>query len=333
MAMLTEPNQTLKREDISDEFTIVDAKSTPFMTSVRKGPAPENTLFEYPVDQYAAPTLVGRPDGKDVESSELENAAAQRGKLAARVQWFLKATGVGKVANTVPNVAGVGKGKEYARSVAKKTVELKRSMEYRFMSVSEGAADNGTDGSLTRGIGKWILSSAQADQPVPSAYRPVAAQIKSVAAVTAYTEANIQDQLEACFKVTGAKVNLTGFCRTNFKKQFTNFTGRVPDVADTLAVRRYMADAEETTLKHTIDKYEGDFGSVTLIPTLWMDDTNAALQLAYFLNMELWHTRNQQNPMSTELPNGGGGRKGLVDAICGLACLNPLGEAKVVLDA
>lgn len=331
MALLTEPNQNLKREDISDELVIVDAKSTPFMTQVRKGPAPENTLFEYPVDAYDTPTVVGRPDGKDVLTAELENAAANRGKLGARVQWWLKATGVGKVANTVPNVAGVGKGKEYSRSVAKKTVELKRSMEYTMLSINDSAADNGTDGSLTRGVGKWIQTGAQGDQPVPAAFRPAAAQVVSVATMAAFAETDVQNILEACFSVTGSKVTLTAFCRTTFKKQFTNFANRIPDVASNLAVRRYTADAEDGVITQSIEKYVGDFGEVVLVPDLWIDDTNALKQMAYLLNMDRWHTRNQQAPMHTELPNGGGGRKGMVDAIAGLACDNPKGEAKVVL--
>lgn len=334
MGMLTEPNQTLKREDLGDTFTIVDAKTCPFTTMVKKGGAPSNTLFEEPVDAYADPKTDGRPDGKDVESAELENPADQRGKVAGRVQWFLRGLGVGKVANTVPNVAGVGKGKEFAKGLVKKMTELKRDMEYTYMSTNDSAADNGTDGGKTRGVGKWVQTSAQGDQPVPAAFRPAAAQVVTVTAVTDYTEAHITNVLEAQFQVTGTKDTLHTFCTTGFKKQVTSWTLDFNPTTTELAVRFYNSDATDKTITQTVDVFEGDFGKVVLIPTLWINpavDGNAPKQQAYALHMDVWETRNQQAPAYEELAKTGGGRRAMIDAISGLICLNPKGECKFAL--
>lgn len=335
MPLLTEPNQNLKREDISDEMVIVDAKSTPFTTMLRKGPAPENTLFEYPVDSYASPKTTGRADGADVASGDIENHASARTKVAARIQWFLRAGGAGKIANTVPDVAGVGKGKEFSRAAVKKMVELKRDMEYTFLSTNESAADDGTNGSKTRGVGKWVQNGAQSDQPVPAAFRPAATQVKSITGsdVSTLTEADIQGILEAMFQVTGSKGTYHCFCRTGVKRQFTSFTLTQTQSSTVLPLRRYTQDQADSTITASIDRYEGDFGTILLIPDLWMDATNAPLQHAYILNMDRWHCRPQQRPMMTELPFQGGGRKFMVDAIEALACDNPLGEAKIVTTA
>ena len=141
MPALTEPNAPLKREDIADEFTIVDMKACPITTAIRKGPSPDNMLFEYPLDKYESPALGGRADGTDVTSGELTNGLENATKAAARAQWFHKAVGVGKIANTVPNIAGVGKGKAFSYAIKKKLVELKRNIEYTILSTQESGAD------------------------------------------------------------------------------------------------------------------------------------------------------------------------------------------------
>ena len=140
MGALTEPNTPLKREDIADEFTIVDMKACPITTAIRKGPSPDNMLFEYPLDKYESPALGGRADGTDVTSGELTNGLENATKAAARAQWFHKAVGVGKIANTVPNIAGVGKGKAFSYAIKKKLVELKRNIEYTILSTQESGA-------------------------------------------------------------------------------------------------------------------------------------------------------------------------------------------------
>jgi hypothetical protein len=89
--------------------------------------------------------------------------------------------------------------------------------------------------------------------------------------------------------------------------------------------------ANEGTIKLTVSRYIGDFGEAIFIPTTFMDDTNALKQLAYFLHVDRWHTREQQAPMQTELPDNGAGRRAMLDAINGLACDNPIAEAKVIL--
>ncbi len=328
MALLTEPNQTLKREDISDEITLVDARKCVFSTMVAKKGPPNNTLFEYPVDKNDDPELGGTPDGTDLTSGETGTGQENLAKLAARIQYWREGAGVGKVANTVPDVAGVGKGQSFNYAVQKKMTKLKRNMEFTYLSTQESAADNGTDGSLTRGIGKWIQSGAQSDQPVPAAYRPAAALVPTVATVAGVTETGLRALFEAMWTVIGSSEPTVCFCRSTFQKVITDFMDVETQSSTSLPLRRYTSDAGSGTIKMTVNRYVGDFGEAVFIPTTFMNNTNANLQLAYFLHMARWHTRNQQNPMQTELPDNGAGRRAMLDAINGLACANPIAEGK-----
>lgn len=331
MALLTEPNATLKREDVADEFTLVDQHSCPMVTTIAKGPKPESMLSEYPVDAYDAPALGGRPDGKDVQTAELFNGTENTAKLASRGQWFHKAVGVGKIANRVPNLAGTGKGKVYSRAVMKKLVELKRSMEYTFLSIQDSGADNGTVGSLTRGIGSWLQAGAQADQPVPAAFRPLAAQNVTVATAPAFTEAQLRGILQAQWDQTGSKDLITVPCRSSFQAVITDFMNVQTQSATVLPIRRFTHSSDAGTMELRVDRYVGDFGECAIFPVKFIDDTNAIKMLAYFLHLDRWQTRVDQAPEHEELPNGGGGKKGQIDAILHLACLNPRAEARVAL--
>ena len=107
-----------------------------------------------------------------------------------------------------------------------------------------------------------------------------------------------------------------------------------------------------------MDVYEGDFGTLELVPTLWnsygfgassLDTSATAAQgftqtgtfsgsdcvdpqldgktkgYGYVLDWNLLELRFNQMPQVQELPDLGGGRRFAVDMITGLVCKNPLG--------
>lgn len=332
MSMLTEPNQSLKREDLGDEFSIVDVKKCPLTTMLSKDGPPDNTIFHEPVDAYATPKITGRPDGKDVESAELEDPSSSRSKVGGRVQWFLRGLGVGKVAGTVPKVAGIGKGKEFAKGIVKKTEELKRDIESTFLSSRDSAEDNGADGSLTRGMGSYIQSGAHTDTDaeVPSAYRPGANQIISNAAVTDHTDEDVRGVLQEMWSITGSVDSIHAWCTGDFKKQVTSWTLDFTPAGTELPLRRFSQEAESHMITQRVDIFEGDFGKLILMPNTFINDTIANKQDAYLTHMDKWAVKTQQGPGFDPLANAGGGKKGAIDAILALVCKNPKAEAKFV---
>jgi len=333
MAALLEINQVGKREDFADVIATVDAKNLPFTSMVPKGSEPANSIFDWQADAYAAAVLGGIIDGVDVVSGDYINEAAQRAKLHGRIQKFRRAFMVSDIAQNVSNVAGIGQKGEMKRAISHAIVELKRNMEATFCSDQDSQADNGsTLPYLTRGMGKWITNTAQGDQPVPAAYLTPAASILTKTTATTI-EDDVNGVCQSIYQQTGQQYDFDLICGVNLKKAFSSYAAWVPSSVSTVPLRRYNQDSNDKAIINTVDFWQGDFGSVKLILSLWlaMDSAPGNIQngRGYLMNWDLVELRYNRQPAYTELPNLGGGPRGYVDAICGLAVYNPLGLGKI----
>lgn len=319
--------------DLADVVTVVDAKETPFFSMVPKDrQVYSNLLMEWPVDENEEPTENAVVEAKDV--TEFDNALDKYAVLQGRMQWFRRSAMVGKLAQDVQNQAGIRDKK--AKAVAKKIIQLKRDIEGRLCGDGDVVVGTGSVANKTRGVGSWINNSAQGVYPVPADYRPPAASIESTATAS-LTEANVQDVLESQYKQSGRKKTYSLICGTTLKKVFRDFQQtQFSDTNVASAIRVYNQDSASRKIVATVDTYEGDFGTYELIPSLWLAywDANGATQAAvtgargYSLDMFMWAIRNKQRIQARDLPDLGGGPRCLIDAICGLVCWNPLGEAK-----
>lgn len=333
MAGLLEVNQVGKREDFADVIAVVDAKNLPFVSMVPKGSEPANTLFDWQADSYDAAQLGGIVDGVDVISTDYVNEASHRAKLHGRVQKFRKPFLVSDMAQNISDVAGIGKRGEMKRAISHAIVELKRNMEGTLCSDQDSQADNGTTlPYLTRGVGKWITNTAQGDQPVPAAYLTPAASI--ITKTTATTiEDDFNNMLGSIYTQTGQQKDFDLICGTSVKKLFSSFAAWVPAAVTTVPVRRFNQSAGDHSIDSTIDFWQGDFGSCKLIVSLFLalDSAPGNIQngRAYVMNWDLLELRYGRQPQYKDLPDLGGGPRGYVDAIAGLAVFNPLGLGKV----
>src|SRR5215510_13231041 len=274
MAALLEPSQVGKREDFADVIAMVDMKSTPFTSMVPKGSEPANTVFDWLMDAYDPPTFGGIVDGVDVVSGDYVNPAALRAKGHGRIQKFRKAFFISDFAQNVSDVAGVGKRGEQQRAIKKVIVELKRSMEATFCSDQDSQADNGTLAYLTRGLGKWITNTAQGDLPVPSTFLTPAGSIISMTTAT-MIEDDVNGIMESCYAQTGEQTDFDLICGTALKKRFSSFAAWVPSAVTTVPLRRYTQDATSQKIVATVDVWQGDFGSVKLILSLFLAQDSA----------------------------------------------------------
>ena len=122
-------------------------------------------------------------------------------------------------------------------------------------------------------------------------------------------------------------------CGPTLKRQFTNFTRTqfaTTNVASSL--RTYSSSAEDRKIVSTVDIFEGDFGGVVLMPTLWNAKFSSAAAIArrgYMILPDLFEQRFKRFPRVKKLENAGGGERFLVDAICTLVCKSPLPMAKL----
>jgi len=327
-------NQTGIREDLSDLIAMVDAKTCPVVSMSKKGSEPINPLTQWQADGYAATTVTpGVLSNEDVSSSDFIDNAANRVLLSARIQKFREVPSVDDLAQNVSEVAGIGKRREMARAVTKSLEQLKRKMEATFCSDQESREQSGSNAYLTRGLGKWIQNGAQFDLPVNSAYRTPTASINTTA-TSSLTENDIQNMLQSIYEQTGKAQTYSLVCGPNLKRQFTSFTRTQFGSTNVASAIRVLNQKNENKIVSTVDIFEGDFGTLELIPSLFLakDATVNATAVqngrGYVLDMNMVELRYNRKPRFQELEDRGGGPRGIVDAICALCVKSPLALGK-----
>lgn len=326
-------SQTGIRQDLSDLIAVVDAKSCPVVSMAKKGAEPINPLTQWQADAFGAPTLAGVLSTSDVSASDFEDQAANRVLLSARIQKFRRVPSVDDLAQHVSEVAGIGKKKEMARAVSKSLEMLKRDMEATFCSDQEGREQSGSNAYLTRGLGRWIQNGAQSDLPVNVNYRTPTGSLNATATAS-LTENNIQDMLQSIYAQTGKVSTYSLVCGPTLKRQFTSFTRTQFASTNVASAIRVLNQKDENKIVSTVDIFEGDFGTLELIPSLFLAadaTTNAAAVQngrGYVLDMDMVELRYNRKPRFQELEDRGGGPRGIVDAICALCVKSPLALGK-----
>jgi hypothetical protein len=339
MPGLTEPVQVGKREDFADVIAMVDYKDTPFTSMCPKGTEPANTLYDWQMDAYAAVALGGIVDGVDVQTTDYVNPASQRAKAHGRIQKFRSAFMVSDLAQNVSDVAGIGKRGEMQRAVKKTIVQIKRNMEATFCSDQDSQADNGTLPYLTRGIGAWINAGEVAITDTatacpPAFVTPAGSVITKTTATT--LESDFNNATGSIYSQTGQQKDFDLLCGINLKAQFSSYAAWVPSAITTVPLRRYNQDATSKSIIATVDFWQGDFGSVKLILSLFLaaNATGAAAAniingRGYLIDWDQLELRYNRMPGYQENPNLGGGPRGYIDAVAGVVVYNPLGLGKV----
>ena len=146
------------------------------------------------------------------------------------------------------------------------------------------------------------------------------------------TEANVQDVLQSIYEQTGKVSTYSLICGPNLKRAFTGFTRtQFASTNVASAIRTLNQDAEAKKITSTVDIFEGDFGTLELIPSLFLaKNASTAEQLSrgYVLDMDMVELRYNRKPRFQELEDRGGGSRGIVDAICALCVKSPLGLGK-----
>jgi hypothetical protein len=317
------------REDLADVISVIDQKNTPVTSRIKSGSDLTNgSVFSWQADSYNDPSFDGVLTNADVTT--FDDPAKNRVLLSGRAQKFRRSIKVDDFAQNVDNIAGVGKKKEMARGVSRALIELKRDMESAFCSDNESQEQAGVTPYKTRGLGKWIAAS-QTDLPVPAAFVTPSASIDTNA-TSGLTEAQVAAVLQSVYEQTGTIESMDLVCGPNLKKRFSEFTRYTSGGSNTaLSTRQYTAPLKDRTIINAVDAYIGDFGSITLVPSLFnAKDQAAAVSSArgYLLNFDMLESRYGRRPRFQELEDQGGGPRGLVDAIAALVCWNPKGLGK-----
>ena len=322
MAMAKTTNVSGNREDLSDILTILEPERTPLLSLAKKGKA-NGTFFEWQVDDMSQPAFAGVVEGEDVTS--FTNKQENRAKLGNYIQVFRRDYQVSNIQELV-DVAGVDNEFSYAESKAVR--EMKRDLESALCSAQDRQQDNGTDPYKTRGLFKWL---GEGGQPAD-----VGAGFQSVASVSlggsAFTEANMNGLLQDLYEANGMPGGqLTLLAGPGLKRDISDFA-RQESSSQSIAFS-VTQPAESKKISLVVNMYEGDFGQVAVVPTLFNNrtsgsgtiDTNAGL----LIDPEYIAVNTLKAESNSELENKGGGRRGFCEVIAGLACLSPKAHGKV----
>jgi len=334
MAELLITNQVGAREDLADLIAVADQKSTPLLSMAKKSKDPTNPLFSWLVDAMNEPVLTGVLSNQD--ATTFSNQAANRARLYGRIQKMWRLPKVDDLAESVSQVAGIGRKREMARSVTRALQELARDLESVFCSDQDSAEQAGNTPYQTRGLGSWINNAAQSDSgtAVPAAYRTPAASISGTGVGTnSITDSVIQGLLQSLYEQCGKNKSYTLLCGPTLKRRFTGFQQVQFGNENTGAVvRTFNQDSADMSYMAKVDLFVGDFGELALTPSLFLaKDQVAATQLrrGYILDMDGVSIRYNRRPRYMPLDDEGGGPRGIVDTIAALQVDNPLVHGKI----
>lgn len=310
------------REDLSDVLTILEPERTPLLSLAKKGKA-NGTFFEWQVDDLATPAFAGVLEGEDETS--FTNQVANRAKLGNHIQVFRQNYQVSNIQELV-DVAGVDN--EVANAEGKAVRQMKRDIESALCSAQDRDQDDGTNPYKTRGLFKWLGEGGQPSD-VPAAYQSVASVSLGGGSLT---ESALNGMLQDLYEANGMPGGqLTLLAGPKLKRDISDFARQ--EGSTTALNFQVTQPAESKSISLVVNLYEGDFGSVACVPSLFLNrtsgsatvDTNAGL----LIDPEYIAVNMLKAESSTQLENKGGGRRGFVETIAGLACLAPKAHGKI----
>ena len=311
------------REDLSDILTILEPERTPLLSLAKKGKA-NGTFFEWQCDDMSQPAFAGVVEGTDETS--FTDKAANRAKLGNYIQVFRRNYQVSNIQELV-SVAGVDNEFSYAESKAVR--ELKRDVESALCSSQDRQQDaGGSTPYKTRGLFKWL---GEGGQPAD-----VGAGFQSVASVSlgggTFTEANMNGLLQDLYEANGMPGGqLTLIAGPGLKRDISDFARQ--EGTTTALNFQVTQPAESKSISLVVNMYEGDFGNVAVVPSLFLNRTSGSgtidTDAGLLIDPEYIAVNTLKAESNSELENKGGGRRGFCEVIAGLACLSPKAHGKV----
>lgn len=315
MAKATSYNTSGNREDLTDIISVLEPEATPFVSLMKKGKA-TGTFFEYQVDRLDSPNFDGVSEGEDV--GNFKNQSADRARIGNFIQKFRDTFMVSDIQEMVDS-AGISS--EFANAESKAVRNVKRSIESAFCSSQERQADAGAGAPYkTRGMLKWLGVGGQPSD-VPTFAQNVANDTTGT-----QTEATFNSVLQELYSANGMPGGqLTLLAGPSLKQEISNFSRQLAATNGTYTVNQ---DAESKKITLSVSVYEGDFGLVNIAPSLFINRTSGSdtvdADAGLLIDPEYVSMMSLKAESVTELENQGGGRRGFVDVVAGLACLSPV---------
>lgn len=328
--MLTYGSLVGVKPDWANYITNVEERNTPFLDWLNEDKTPvKNVLYEYQAEKWRDPKANAHVDGKPW--TVFQSVGEGRGELKARIQWLDGTGSISKLSEDVSDIAGIAD--QMAREIPKVEKEMFQDLEVAFCEDQEAQEDDGAAaGNKTRGIGKWVQSSAQSLYPVPSDFRPPAASCDTTA-TGSLTEDVIRGVLKSMADQCKGRKTVTGFVGPLLKQKFSGFQFYLPSsVATQASGTVFNQDGKSRMITRAVDVYESDWGRLELEISWWLAALNGSALVqnyrGYFLHRNMWKVRWKQRPKYYKPEFKGGSYEFAMDMILMLVCLNPKAEGK-----
>ena len=295
-------------------LTILEPESTPLLSLAKKEKA-TGTFHEVQVDSLETVSFDGVNEGEDVSS--FSNAALNRTRLGNYIQSFRRAFMVSDIQQLVSTAAVPS---EFAYAESKSVRECKRDLEAAICSSQDRQAEAGSGTPYkTRGLLKWLGDGGQPSD-VPSAFQNVANDTTAT-----QTEATFNSVLQELYEANGMPGGqLTLIAGPELKSQVSDFSRQLAATNGTYVVNQ---DAESRKITLTVNQYEGDFGTVNIVASTFVNRTSGSSTLdsdaGLLVDPEYVGVFTLKAESSTELEDQGGGRRGYVSILAGLSCHSP----------
>jgi len=310
------------REDLRDVLTILEPEQTPVVSALKKGPGPRGTFTEVLADELDKPQIGGQPEGKDITS--FSNKATKRQRFGNYIQIQTRDFGVTDVQQLV-DTAAVSDEYQYAKM--KTLREMKRDIEATICSDNDRQTGNGTDEWKTRGLFRWLRSTANsAPIDIPSEYRTPAEQDTS----DTITETVLNGVLQSLFETHSSKKQYMGVFSPNVVEKIDLFTR----IEGSSAAQRYTINdnAATKTINLEVKVFNSSFGRLNVLPSVFLNWTNDTFDddAGLILDLSLLELQYMQPLTVQNLDDEGAGKRGFAKTIYSLCCKNPKGLARML---
>lgn len=283
------------REELFDKIFNVSVSETPTLALVGKQTI-KTTHPEWQTDSFAAGASNKVEQGN--ESSVAATTASVR--VGNYTQISEK---VGAVTGTQETTDKAGRDSEYNYQVAKRSMELKKDMEFGFLQNSTAIAPASGTAPQARGLLGWIATNDSFGGTGASP-NPVSNTAQTDGTQRAFTETLLKDVLKLMFDSGAEMDNLYALIPSAQRTTFDGF----------LAGATRFDKSEDKTLYAVLEVYISPFGRVKAVNARHMRDREVFIVNPAYVKLGTYRPMRE-----TELAKTGDTRKFLVN--CEWSCI------------
>jgi len=257
-----------QREDLTDVIYNISPTETAFMSTIGKTKATA-VYHEWQTDSLAAAGLNVAVEGATASDATMSPTT----RVGNRCQISQKTI---KISNTLNAVDKAGRKSEKAYQLAKASAEIKRDMELTLLSNQVATNGNSSTARAAGGLQAWLATN----------YSGGTSGVAGASGTTARTNGTNRTFTEAILQAVVKSVYTAGgnpkilMVTPAHKQTVSAFAG--------IAAQRYMAPSNApTTIIGAADVYLSDFGTLSVVPSRFMNSTNSADDVAFLLDPDM----------------------------------------------